>query len=82
MTRNLDKIVSFIETNKRFLVVSHLNPDGDAIGSTLSLAMALIKMGKDVVAYNANGVPYQYKHLPGADLIVDNIADERRRAIL
>ena len=76
MTRNLDKIVSFIEKNKRFLVASHLNPDGDAIGSTLSLAMALIKMGKDVVAYNANGVPYQYKHLPGADLIVDNIADE------
>ena len=76
MTRKLDEIVSFVEKNKRFLVASHLNPDGDAIGSTLSLAMALIKMGKDVVAYNPNGVPYQYKHLPGADLIVDNIADE------
>lgn len=76
MTKALDEIVSFIEKNKRFLVTSHLNPDGDAIGSTLSLAMALKKMGKDVVAYNVNGVPYQYKHLPGADMIVDNIANE------
>lgn len=76
MTSKLDEIVSFVEENKRFLIASHLNPDGDAIGSTLSLSQALIKMGKDVVAYNGNGVPYQYKHLPGADLIVDNIEGE------
>ena len=76
MTSKLDEIVSFVEENKRFLVASHLNPDGDAIGSSLSLALALIKMGKDVVTYNGNGVPYQYKHLPGADLIVDDTEDE------
>ncbi|MDT8317643.1 MAG: bifunctional oligoribonuclease/PAP phosphatase NrnA [bacterium] len=78
MTRKLDQVVDFIQKNKRFLVASHLNPDGDAIGSTLALAMALMKMGKNVVAYNGNCVPYQYKHLPGADLIVNTIVSESR----
>ena len=73
MTRVLAQIVKFVEENNRFLVASHINPDGDAIGSSLALALALKKMGKDVVVYNKNGVPYQYKHLAGAALFMDDI---------
>ena len=77
MTRVLAQIVKFVEENNRFLVASHINPDGDAIGSSLALALALKKMGKDVVVYNKNGVPYQYKHLAGAALVIDDIISEK-----
>jgi len=53
----LNQIVEQIRKNQRFLVVAHENPDGDAIGSTLGLALALRDMGKDVVAYNVDGIP-------------------------
>lgn len=66
----IQQIVEQIENGKRFLVVSHENPDGDAIGSTLGLANALREMGKDVVACNVDGVPQIMRFLPGHELLV------------
>ena len=37
----------------RFLVVTHENPDGDALGSLLATALALRQLGKDVAMYHA-----------------------------
>jgi phosphoesterase RecJ-like protein len=59
-------IQQLIESNQRFLVASHGNPDGDAIASTLALGNALSEMGKDVTTYNADPVPLPYAFLPGA----------------
>jgi phosphoesterase RecJ-like protein len=52
--------------HQRFLVISHLRPDGDAYGSTLGLAAALRAIGKDVVAANADGLSSLFEFLPGA----------------
>lgn len=60
----VQQIVEKIRDNQRFLVVAHRNPDGDAIGSTVALALALQDMGKDVVAYNADPVPEVMQFLP------------------
>jgi bifunctional oligoribonuclease and PAP phosphatase NrnA len=52
--------------HQRFLVVSHVRPDGDAYGSTLGLALSLQAMGKDVVATNADGLSPLFEFLPGS----------------
>ena len=65
----IQQIVEIINSNQKFLVVAHENPDGDAIGSTLGLALALRDMGKDVVAYNVNSVPAVMCFLPESDFI-------------
>ena len=55
--------------HERFLVISHLRPDGDAYGSTLGLALALRALGKDVTVTNADGLSPLFEFLPGsADL--------------
>lgn len=71
----LNDIVEKIRSSQRFLVASHQSPDGDAIGSTLGLALALKKMGKDVVAFNEDGVPANLAFLPGSDSVRTSLAD-------
>ncbi|MEA3544306.1 MAG: bifunctional oligoribonuclease/PAP phosphatase NrnA [Thermodesulfobacteriota bacterium] len=71
----IQQIIAQIEKNQHFLIVAHENPDGDAIGSTLALALALRDMGKDVVAYNVDGVPEIMQFLPHANLLVDRLPD-------
>lgn len=62
-------ILKTIEAGQSFLVASHEGPDGDAIASTLALTLALRSLGKDVVAYNCDGVPDSLTFLPGAATI-------------
>ncbi len=60
----IDKIGEIIRNNNSFLIVSHINPDGDAIGSSLALYSALKEMGKDVYVENPTmPVPYIYSFL-------------------
>jgi phosphoesterase RecJ-like protein len=70
------KIVQRINSAQRFLVCAHASPDGDAIGSTLGLMLGLERLGKDVVAYNADGVPDTFRFLPGADRLVSDLSDQ------
>lgn len=69
----IQQIVRQIEVNHSFLVVSHENPDGDAIGSTLGLANALREMGKEVVALNVDGVPQIMQFVPGCEQLVTTL---------
>ena len=59
------EIVSVLKKEKVFLLATHLNPDGDAIGSALALSGALESMGKEVHVYNKDLVPEFYKFMPG-----------------
>lgn len=68
-----DAVVKVIQEGRRFLIVSHAHPDGDAIGSTIALGMALERMGKEAVLFNADPVPWNLKFLPGSNRIVDHI---------
>lgn len=64
-----------IEQGRRFLVAAHQGPDGDALASTLALTNALRELGKEVVAYNADGVPEPFAFLPGADAVTSSLDD-------
>lgn len=71
-------ILEKIDAGRRFLVASHENPDGDAIASTLALVNFLRESGKEVVAYNKDGVPGDFSFLPGAETLVDRLAPQDR----
>ncbi|MEW6487092.1 MAG: bifunctional oligoribonuclease/PAP phosphatase NrnA [Thermodesulfobacteriota bacterium] len=56
-------------SGSRFLIVSHHNPDGDAIGSSLALAAGLGALGKHCDLLNADGVPANLSWLPLAERV-------------
>jgi bifunctional oligoribonuclease and PAP phosphatase NrnA len=59
----IDRILDTIRKNKTFCVVGHIRPDGDCVGSQLSLTLALQSAGKKVVCWNENEVPDKYRFL-------------------
>jgi phosphoesterase RecJ-like protein len=58
-----------IRQGNRFLLTSHVNPDGDAIGSELGLARLLRQLGKGAVVWNRDTIPAVYLPLPGSDRV-------------
>ena len=72
----LQATVDAIVQGQRFLIAAHEGPDGDALASTLALTNALREMGKDVVAYNVDGVPEKFIFLPGAETVVNCLAEK------
>ena len=69
----LDNILNLIRENQSFLVVSHENPDCDALGSTIAMALVLRGLEKDVIMYNADGVPEYLRFLPECSGIIDSL---------
>lgn len=61
---NYKSIVGIIKKHKKFLVTTHVNPDADAIGSALALAVVLKSLGKTVMVFNEDPVPGWLKFLP------------------
>lgn len=72
---DLEKILSLISTGKRFLITSHENPDGDAIGSMLAIGLGLEKIGKEIVYYNKDGVPLLLRFLPHSEKVSSSLDD-------
>lgn len=70
MNPEVQEIVDEIKRNRTFLITTHLNPEGDGIGSELLLAMILKRLGKNVSVYNFDPAPKNLKFLPGADFII------------
>ncbi len=61
MTRALiNSILSIINEKKRFLITSHLDPDGDSLGSQIALHRVLKSMGKEVTIINQGVMPSKY----------------------
>jgi len=56
-------LIPFLLAHRRFVLTTHVNPDGDAIGSELALAAWLSDRGKDVAIVNVNSTPVVYKFL-------------------
>lgn len=61
-----DALDAVIQTPKRFAVVSHVNPDGDAIGSSLAFAQFLKKFGHEAEVMVSNDFPEFLAWMPGA----------------
>ena len=59
------QVAEEIRRRQRFVIVSHVRPDGDAIGSQLAMAFALRAMGKDVRIINRDPAPPPLQAFPG-----------------
>ena len=55
------------------LVVGHIAPDGDAVGSLLGIAESLRALGKDVTAAIDDGVPPELRFIPGSDSVLSTV---------
>ena len=66
---SLHDIACHFQRGSSFVVLSHYRPDGDAIGSSLAVALALKKMGKSVRVLNEDRVPDTLRFLPGSEMI-------------
>ena len=60
---------TFVQTPARIAVITHVNPDGDAIGSSLAFSQFLRKLGHDVEVMVSNDFPGFLAWMPGADKI-------------
>lgn len=58
-------IASALKSKNRVAIASHIMPDGDSIGSMLSLYNALKAEGKDVICCTSDELPEVYSFLPG-----------------
>ena len=72
MTSNhasLAQIADALRAHQRFVIVSHLRPDGDALGCTVALGLSLRTLGKDVTLWNEDGMLDKLRFLPGSELV-------------
>ena len=65
----IQQVVETIQPHTDFLIVSHVRPDGDSVGSQLALALILQALGKNVQILSRDMVPARYASLPGADQV-------------
>jgi len=81
---DLQAVVAALRDRDRFLVVTHENPDGDALGSLLATTLALRQLGKDVVMFLAGPAPlpreYAFMQLDG--LLRELPADVGERTVV
>lgn len=68
-----DAATALVQDAKTILIVTHVKPDGDAIGSMLGLANALRAAGKQVDAAVDDGTPKYLSFMPGADKVYAKI---------
>ncbi|PYK36174.1 MAG: hypothetical protein DME54_02095 [Verrucomicrobia bacterium] len=64
-----EEIGQVLRGNQCFAILSHVRPDGDALGSQLALALSLQQLGKDVRIWNEDGMLEKYSFLPRAELL-------------
>lgn len=72
MTARIGKL---IREGRTFLLTSHIDPDGDAIGSVFAFAWLLEDLGKEVSVYLSDTVPYRYDFLPKPPGFVNTIPE-------
>jgi bifunctional oligoribonuclease and PAP phosphatase NrnA len=63
------KIGRALREHERFAVLSHVRPDGDALGSQIALALSLQGLGKTVRVWNEDGMLEKYSFLPNAEIL-------------
>lgn len=66
----IDALRAMLENSRRVVILSHTNPDGDAIGSSLAWAEVLKRHGHEVTCIIPNKYPYYLDFMPGIESVV------------
>lgn len=75
--KEFSEVASLVERHERFLILGHIDPDGDCIGSMLALARFLRAKGKEAVCFAPGEISRIYLDLPDAGMIVSSDEVER-----
>src|SRR4051812_11569402 len=75
-TPPFDEIIRAVNTHDNFMVVAHVGPDGDAIGSGLALKFALEGLGKKAVVISQDGVPQSCRFLPRQEEVLRTVPND------
>lgn len=67
--REFEKVSALVDRHDSFLILGHIDPDGDCIGSMLALARFLQSKGKEVRCYAPGQIAKNYLRLPAAHLL-------------
>lgn len=65
----LAEIAEALRSHQSFVIMSHIRPDGDALGCELAMAICLLEMGKNVTVWNEDGMLEKFRFLPRAELV-------------
>jgi phosphoesterase RecJ-like protein len=77
------QLVDAIRRRQRFVITSHVRPDGDAVGSSLAMAYALRALGKDVRVVSRDDPPPPLRVFPGvSDIEVTGRVDDLGDAVI
>ncbi|MFH1014766.1 MAG: bifunctional oligoribonuclease/PAP phosphatase NrnA [Nitrospirota bacterium] len=71
------ELLHFLKKENNFVIAAHISPDGDALGSSIALSMALESLGKKTIVYDKDPVPEFYKFLPGSERFTDSIQNSK-----
>lgn len=66
---SVEEVAGELRRRSSFVMVSHVKPDGDTLGSGLALGIALKKLGKRVAYFQQDSVPRNLRFLPDSDLV-------------
>ena len=85
LTSDIDRVADAIRAGDRFLLTTHENPDGDALGSLLGMHRILEALGKDTVMFLAAKefpLPVEYRFLPLEEVFHEPPADIADRMVM
>ena len=85
LSNDLDQVAEEIREGERFLLTTHENPDGDALGSLLAMHKMLLALGKDSVMFLAAKefpLPVEYRFLQLEEVFHEPPADLASRVVV
>jgi phosphoesterase RecJ-like protein len=83
-TTDLQAVAETLRAHDRFLVVTHENPDGDALGSLVATTVALRQLGKDVEMFlsGSSAIPQEYSFMQLDGVLRELPADVAERVLV
>jgi phosphoesterase RecJ-like protein len=84
-TAEQQEMAAELSRESRFLLTTHENPDGDALGSLLAMHEILKQLGKDSVMFMSGDdlpLPFEYRHLPLSEAVYELPEDVHERTLV
>ncbi len=72
----IQQAIALLKSHERPLLIAHPRPDGDTIGCTLALRLALLALGKQPTIACVDPIGENFAYLPGADAFVREVAED------
>jgi len=73
--RTLKQASELVRSVRHPLLICHVSPDGDAVGSLMGLGLALRQMGLVPTMACSDSIPHRFNYVPGVDAVVRNVSD-------